>query len=194
MQQSELMSQVLAKAAKERIPFNVLVELNYSCNLRCVHCYVEDDRLKGAKSDEDLSADELEGVFRRLAKMGTMYLVFSGGEPLLRKDFMDIARRARRAGLLFKLFTNATLLGEEKVAELVELKPVAVEVSLHGPTAAVHEAITRRPGSFDKAVAAVRALVGKGVRVAIKTSFMRGNFDAFPAMKRLAGDLGAEYR
>src|SRR5207249_773565 len=72
-------------------PLHVLLELTYRCNVRCVHCYLAGD-------EREMTLDELTPVLDDLAAAGCLILTLSGGEPLLRRDFFDVAEAARARG------------------------------------------------------------------------------------------------
>ncbi|UCG54887.1 MAG: radical SAM protein, partial [Dehalococcoidia bacterium] len=86
--------------AREAIPLNVLFELTYRCNVHCSHCYVVD------RSGVELSFNEIASILRQLADDGCLFLTLTGGEVLLRNDFLEIARYARGLGFALKVFTN----------------------------------------------------------------------------------------
>ena len=84
-----LMAEVNAKAQALGVPISVHLDLTYRCNERCEHCYLEHDD-KG-----EMTTAEIFDVFDQLADAGVFFLVLSGGEPLLRRDFFPILERAR---------------------------------------------------------------------------------------------------
>ena len=107
-------------------PFLVVWNFTYKCNLNCKHCYLE----AGNISKMELSTEEAMKVVDQIADFGVTSLAFSGGEPLMRKDFFEVARHAVDAGLYVSVATNGTLLNEETVRKLKEIGVHYVEVSL----------------------------------------------------------------
>src|SRR4030095_7190721 len=73
----------------EHAPFSAMIEISDRCNEVCVHCY----QIQGRKGE--MSTEEIKTVLDELADMGVLFLTLSGGEPTLRKDFLDIVRHAR---------------------------------------------------------------------------------------------------
>lgn len=179
--------QVMAMAESRFVPMNATLELIYQCNLKCVHCY--QSHLPG----NILTTDEIKAVIDDLADLGSLYLGFTGGEPLLRKDFFDIATHARERHFVMKVLTNATLLTAENVARLAELNFSSVETSVYGATAAVHEDITKIPGSFEATWNGVRLAREAGIHVVTKMPIMDGNFDDVAKVRDMAGELETEF-
>jgi radical SAM protein with 4Fe4S-binding SPASM domain len=170
------------------------VELTRRCNLRCVHCYLGDEREAPPAGREELDAAAWPGVIDGLAAAGCLELVFTGGEPLLRPDFAAVYERARRAGISVTLFTNATLVDDPVVALLRRLPPAAIEVSIYGATAATHDRVTGVPGSFAAARAGIARLAGCGAPLTVKSVLMTLNLDEFDAMAGIAAAHGARWR
>lgn len=185
------------RKARERragrlIPREVHLELTHRCNLKCFHCYLE-CYSNGPKPDE-LSTTELARIFDQLSEIGVYYVTFSGGEPLCRPDIFEVMNYARERGLFFGLMTNGTLITESVADRIKELGTTGVDVSLYGATATTHEYVTRAPGSFAKAIHAVKLLQERKVRVGIKTTLMRCNAGEHKQIESIARGLGASYR
>ncbi len=185
---SPLFLGVLADAYRETVPLFVLAELTDACNERCRHCYVD------ASGTETMSRREWAKLWDQLAGLGALVLTLSGGEPLLHPEFAGIYADAHDRRFAIRLFSNGLLVGDAVLRLLEARKPLAVEVSLYGPSAMVHDAITGIPGSFERTTAAVRSLVSLGLAVAVKTVWMRANASCLDEMAALAGSLGAEFR
>jgi AdoMet-dependent heme synthase len=172
------------------IPIIAYLELTLRCNHRCVHCYLE--RHIPAESEE-LTRDEIRGVLEELARLGTLILVFTGGEIFLRKDLMDILDDSRKLGFAVVLFTNGALIRPEQIPRLYGLAPLGIEISLHSADPAAHDAITGRAGSFESTVNAIRGLREKGLRVKIKGNLMQSNQGDYENLIALADNLGCDY-
>ncbi|MDW7680451.1 MAG: radical SAM protein, partial [bacterium] len=93
-----------------------------------------------------------------------------------------------------RLYTNATLITPEIAKKIYDLKPLVVEISLYGITPAIHDAITRVPGSLFQTIAAIRQLRELGIKVLIKTMVMTKNFAEIIQIKKFAQEVGAEFR
>ncbi len=170
---------------KNNVPLNVLFELTYRCNLRCGHCYNADS------GEKELSYYEVKDIVEQLAAENCLFLTFTGGEALVREDFLDIARCARRMGFALKLFTNGSLIDEGIARELAGLKPVHVGISIYGADAAVHDRLTGVPGSFHRSLHALRILHDYGVLTMLKCLLMKENIAQLDAIMFLAAEVGA---
>jgi MoaA/NifB/PqqE/SkfB family radical SAM enzyme len=147
------------------VPLAVHLELTYDCGWRCVFCGVRHRRAQASP----LGVDEWLSVFDDLRSLGTLTLTFTGGDPLEQPDFFRLARAARERAFAVRLFTNGAQIDDVTAERLAELRLLGVELSLHGATADVHDAATRRPGSFEQVWRAVEALLARGVPVVLKT-------------------------
>jgi radical SAM protein with 4Fe4S-binding SPASM domain len=172
------------------IPHDVIFEVTQACNLDCRMCYVVGHR--EAHRDE-LNTEEAKGILDQLAEAGTLRLTFSGGEPFMRSDFLDLVEHARRRAFSIEVFTNGTLIGPESARRLRELAVWQVSVSILGASAATHDGITGRNGSFARAVHAIRTLREHGVKTRIKTLLMQANFPEYRSVVDLASELGVPY-
>jgi radical SAM protein with 4Fe4S-binding SPASM domain len=131
-------------------------------------------------------------VVDQLAEAGVTALAFSGGEPLSRKDFFEVARHSVQHGLYVSVATNGTLLTKENVRKLKQTGVHYVEVSVDGATARTHDEFRGVPGAFDKAVTGLRNCVEEELCVCIATTATKSNLAEMPAIVDLAEEIGAE--
>ncbi len=171
--------------ASKRIPAGGSIDLTSRCNFRCVHCYVRSNDGK-----RELALGEVERIFDELAAAGCLWLLITGGEPLLRLDFREIYLLAKKRGFLVNLFTNASLVTEEIAAMLSEWPPFAVEVTLYGASAETYERVTGVPGSFQRCLDGINLLKHNNVRLRFKTMLLRINRHELGQMMKMAQGLG----
>jgi len=181
------------KVAGQRIPIVGSVELTFQCNLRCKHCYL-DPIHDGIPGPQPLTVDEYRGIFSQLADAGTLWLLLTGGEPLLHRDFHDIYLAAKRAGFIITLFTNGTLFTPQLADLLAEWRPFQVEITLYGLTQATYESVTGIPGSHARCMRGIELLRERGVPFNLKTIAMTLNVHELEEMKAFAADLGVVFR
>ena len=177
------------RIVEERVPVSASIELTMRCNLHCGHCYCP----PGDRASE-LSTEEIRRLFDELAGMGTLFLLMTGGDPLLRKDFPALYRHAKELGMLVTVFTNGTLVDDRIAALWEELPPYLVEISLYGLTRAVYEKVVAVPGSYDRCLAGIQRVLAGGHPLALKTPVTRDNAHEIAGVAQLAADLGVEFR
>jgi len=180
---------ILQKTIDRHIPFKVDWELTYRCNLRCRHCYQT-----GPTTEEELITQEVYSVLDQLAELGCLYITFSGGEMFLRDDFFDIVEYARKKDFALRLFTNGTFVDAVMTRKIKEIaQPVAVEISLYGMDASIHDGITGIPGSFAKTIQAFQCLKNQDVPTVVKTTIMKTNVSEFNKLRSFANANGFRF-
>jgi radical SAM protein with 4Fe4S-binding SPASM domain len=187
--QIPLLSQIRVRAQEQNIPMHALLELTNNCNWWCRHCYITHRPAKG-----ELTLDEIRPVLDQLAELGVLFLTFTGGEPLTRKDFFSIAEYARQRDFSFSLFTNGTLITPAIADRLKELALERAEISILGAKAATHDAITQVEGSFDRTIEGARLLIDRGITVQLKTTWMKSNIDESEEIYDLVDSIGASFK
>ena len=170
-------------------------ELTYRCNERCVHCYnpgaAHSDFEKPDRLNNELTTDQVISSLKRLAEGGVFQLTLSGGEIMLRKDFFEIVEAARQLGMAVNIYTNGLKLDEANINKLCDLWPSTVSFSIYSHVPKVHDDITRVPGSFDKTVAALKAMNERGVRTSLKSVQMSHTLKSYSGTLALANELNA---
>lgn len=178
----------------DRVPVSGSFDLTYRCNFRCSHCYAGHLVAQTPRDASELDTGAVLSLLTEAADAGCLFLLLSGGEPLLRPDFVPIYLGARRLGMVVTVFTNASLLKPSHLAAFAEARPHRVEVSLYGATPATYERVTGVPGSYDRVRRGVDLLLEAGQTVGLKAMVLQSNLDEIPAIEALADSLGVEFR
>jgi len=150
--------------------------------------------------DEDARRSELTyeehcRILDEITDAGCMWLLYTGGEILARKDFLDIYTYAKSKGLLITLFTNGTLITPEVADHLVRWRPFSIEITLYGRTRETYERLTGVAGSFDKCMRGISLLMERGLPLKLKSVAITGNTHEIWEIKRFVEeDLGLEFR
>jgi MoaA/NifB/PqqE/SkfB family radical SAM enzyme len=186
---SEFSLKLHETAARNNIPLDGIMALTSHCNLNCRHCYVRDNA-----AGNELAADEIFRIIDEIVDAGCVYLLLTGGEPLLRTDFKEIYAYARRKGLIVSLFTNGTLMDQETALLLQELKPFSVEITLYGATPETYESFTGTKGTYDACMNGIRLLVEHEIPLTLKTMVTTINKHELPHMKAIAENLRLDFR
>lgn len=148
------------------------------CNLKCVHCY---SHSHDVDYKDEMTTDEARRFIDGLAVFGTPVLLFSGGEPTLRKDLFELIDYARSKGIRAVISTNGTLITEEIAVRLGAAGLSYVGVSLDGLDA-VHDRFRGVEGSFERALAGIRACRKAGVKVGLRFTINKLNADQVPGI------------
>jgi MoaA/NifB/PqqE/SkfB family radical SAM enzyme len=170
------------KLKARRVPLSFDLEITARCNNDCRHCYINLSAGDRAAQAQELTVAEIADLADQAVKLGALWCLITGGEPLLRPDFADIYLALKRKGLLVSVFTNATLVTEEHAWLFRKYPPRDVEVTVYGVTRETYEAVTRKPGSFDKFMRGLNTLFDTGVRVRLKTMALQSNLHEFDAI------------
>jgi radical SAM protein with 4Fe4S-binding SPASM domain len=190
----DFLIQFRKRVAQDRIPLSGSMDLTHRCNLKCIHCYLDPQNRKRKKFQEEMSTERIINLLDEITHAGCLYLLITGGEPLLRRDFPQIYRHAKENGLLVTVFTNATLINDRILDLFTDLPPKAVEVSLYGATAETYEGITGVAGSYNRCVAGIKQLSARGVNLRLKTILMTANRHEFYEMEQLAKQFRVPFR
>jgi radical SAM protein with 4Fe4S-binding SPASM domain len=177
-----------------RYPLGGSIELTERCNLRCLHCYISQPAGSVGAAVRELTTAQVKGIVDQVVDAGCLFLLITGGEPLLRADFVDIWRYARGKGLLLTLFTNGVLLTAEIADLLAEYRPQATEITLYGATRETYERVTGVPGSYARCMRGIELLLDRGMRLNLKSVLLKANRHELEAMIELAGHLGVKFR
>ncbi|MEM7411659.1 MAG: radical SAM protein [Myxococcota bacterium] len=178
-----------ARIARNRTLISGSIELTYRCNLHCTHCYCPP-----SERSEELSTSEIIDVIDEMVSMGCLFLLLTGGDPLLRKDFPEIYRHAKQRGMLVTVFTNGTLINDRIIALWDELPPAMVEISLYGLTREVYEQVVAVKGSYDRCMDGIARVLAAGHPLALKCPATTENAHEIPGLQAFAKDLGIEFR
>lgn len=169
-------------------PVSVFWDITSECNLRCAHCY----HLDGQIHENELSTEEIKRVLEELLAFGVEIVTFSGGEPLLRKDFLEIVGHAGSIG--FKsvtIATNGTLI-DRGIARLLKLENLNVQVSIDGDLAEIHDSIRGVKGAFDQAIKGIKLLQEEGINVSVCTTVNKLNVDRISNIMQLMQNIGVK--
>ena len=178
--------EVHQRLSTKRIPISGSIEITQRCNNRCVHCYNNLAAGDTQAKDTELSLEEHYRIIDEITEAGCLWLLFTGGEIFLRKDFLDIYTYAKRKGLLITLFTNGTLITADIADYLAQLAPFSIEVTLYGRTKDTYESITRVAGSYERCLNGIRMLMDRKLPLKLKTMAITRNKHELPEMKRFS--------
>ncbi|MEM3549467.1 MAG: radical SAM protein [Candidatus Bathyarchaeia archaeon] len=173
-------------------PFEVVWNFTYLCNLKCKHCYED----AGGGKRRELSKDEAKRVIDMLSKVagvGLPALSFSGGEPLARRDFFEVAAYAKRHIPYISIASNGTLLTKDNARKVKDAGVDYVEISIDGASSQVHDDFRGIPGAFEKAIEGVKNCIEEGIDTCIATVLHRDNLAETEKILQLAKELNVRF-
>ncbi len=173
-------------ASKKNIPLGVLIELTYRCNNHCYYCFQQ-----GHPKTRELSNKKWFDILGQLAAAGTLYLTFSGGEPLIREDFLSIVERAISLNFGVSVITNGGLLTPSTIQRLASLGILDIGISFHAAQACLHDRLSGVPGSFAGARKGLDLCIAAGLKTIVKHTVSSMNFGEYTELDKLCQSSGA---
>lgn len=177
-----------------RVPIDLTIEVTKKCPLNCLICSSEG----GLPYENELTTNQLKKIIRDANELGTRNICFSGGEPFEHPEIIQLCEYSKHMGLNVHIYSSGNnrsklnLLSplDEDVLIRVKASVGKIIFGLHGPTAEVHDSITRVPGSFKNAVASIERAVRQSIPVEIHFVPVRLNYKSLPGMIELSKKLG----
>lgn len=172
-----------------RAPFTIAWEITRACAFSCVHCRAD---AQHRRNPQELTTEEGFALIDRFVEFGSPILVFTGGDPMMRRDLFDLVEYADRAGLRCSLTPTATALPTE--ARLRRAREAGVRrlaLSLDAPTPEVHDDFRKVRGSWERTMAILRNAQSVGLSSQINTTVTTHNVDLLPEMVRFVKEVGA---
>jgi len=176
----QLNTDIVQILEKKKVPVNIHWIITNRCNERCIHCLRDNRKVK------ELSLEQIKNIILHLKQEGCFNLAFSGGEPFIRKDFMEILAFSRKEQFAVSVLSNGTLLNEKKIRLLKKIRPQSVQLSLYGATAKMHDSITGAKGSFVKTINAIRLLKKYKIPFGLVGMGLNKNFSELFQLKEMA--------
>jgi len=171
--------------------YSVSWNLTQRCNLFCTHCYMS--AFSGADTSLDFTTAECFKVLDDMAKINpNLFLILTGGEPLVRRDIFDIAAYGSDKGFTCVLGTNGVLLGREEAKKMRASGLMGASISLDSVDPDRHDRFRRLAGSWKGAIRGTQFLREEGLDFSLHMSVMEWNVAEIPSMIALARDLGAK--
>ncbi len=174
---------------KESFPLRGRIELTYRCCLNCIHCYCKGLNSDKEERNKELTTFEVKRIFDEIQKEGCLFLTLTGGDPLVRDDFLEIYSYAKEKGFLITLFTTGQTFTDKIINFLVKSPPVSIEITLNGITKETYESITQTRGSYLKVMKTIRLLKEKKLPLKLKTNCLKQNKHELGRIKAFSEEL-----
>ena len=155
------------------------------CNLKCVHCYAH---AKDIAFDNELTTEQGKELIDDLAAFGSPVMLFSGGEPLVRKDLPELAAYAVEKGMRAVISTNGTLITPEKARTLKEIGLSYVGISLDGMQE-INDRFRGVNGAFRSALEGIKNSQDAGIKVGLRFTVNKFNVGEIPKIFKLLEEM-----
>ena len=175
----------ITKPQKLLAPFLVVWDTTKGCNLHCKHCYAN----AGKFAEDELTTEQRKEVIDQLDKAGVVAVAFSGGEPIIRKDFFEIVKYTHEKGMYVSVASNGTLITKEVAKKLKESGVDYIEISLDHTNPKIHDEFRGLKGAWERTVKGIKNCVEAGIYTCIATTATKYNYDDIPNMVKLAEKL-----
>lgn len=167
----------------KNVPLMVFLHVNNKCNLRCKYCYANYGN-RFDKNVKDFSLEEIKNLISELKSMGTGWISFLGGEPLLREDIGEIIRYADKKGMLVELITNGTLV-KQRINDITGLDSICFSIDGVGEA----NDIARGKGTYEKILEGIKVAKEKKLNIRLHAVFTRANMNSLRELAELAKEL-----
>lgn len=166
---------MIANAMRKRRPLNATLELLPLCNMNCDMCYIRMSRQEMEQIGQLRQADEWIQLAADMAKSGVLFILLTGGEPLLFPDFQKLYLALKKMGMIISINTNGTLIDEAWADFFFQHQPRRINVTLYGANAKAYDQLCHYPEGFERALRGISLLKERGLDVKINGSATKAN-------------------
>lgn len=182
-----------AKGCREGLPITGNFELTARCNFHCSMCYIHTQQPPELLRLRELSADQWLSIASDARDMGMIFLLLTGGEPLVREDFPTLYEQLIKMGLMVSINTNASLYGPELRSLFLRWPPARINATLYGGREETYEALCGAP-AFGRVVENLRRMKEDGLQVGLNVSLTPENAADMEQISTLARQLDVPAR
>ena len=170
-------------------PFTIAWEVTRACAFACVHCRAD---AQHTRDPRELTTEEGHHLLNRFKQFGSPIVVFTGGDPMMRRDLFELIHVATELGLRASLTPTATALPTpERLNKAMEAGVRRIALSLDAPSPEVHDAFRQVPGSWERTMKILRNAHSVGLSAQINTTVTKFNVHLLPDMVRFVEEVGA---
>lgn len=180
---------LLSQGMKSKTPINGSMELLPLCNMNCDMCYVKLSKDEVRKQGRILSGQEWIAMGEEMLEAGTLFMLLTGGEPLLHPDFKEIYKGLKQMGMILTLNTNATLIDEAWADFFAQNRPRRINITLYGGNEETYEKLCHFSAGFQRVIHAIKLLQERNIDVRIGCSINPSNANDLEEMYRISKEL-----
>lgn len=182
---------LIHKAYTRRVPINGSLELLPLCNMNCDMCYVRLSKEEMDQKGRFRTKEEWLSLAKQMKDAGTLFLLLTGGEPLLFPDLKELYKDLQNMGMILTINTNGTLLNEEWADFFAQYKPRRINITLYGADDEAYESLCHYKGGFDKTIQAIKMLRARNIDVKINGSITSKNEEDIKRILDIAAGCNA---
>lgn len=191
---NSLERKLIAKARINYIPINGSIELSPLCNMNCDMCYVRLSKKEMESRGRLRTWQEWLEIGKQMKDAGTVFLLLTGGEPLLFPGFKNLYLGLKELGMALTINTNATLLDEEWAVFFGKHRPRRINITLYGADEKVYQTLCHYHGGFEKTIKAIKLLLDNNVDVKLSSSLTKNNQNDMDQIIEIGKKLGLPVR
>lgn len=184
-----LEKRLVNKANEARIPITANFELTPTCNLHCDMCFIRMEHSAVQAMGGVRTLEEWLDTACQLKEMGTLFILLTGGEPMLYPHFKELYTALREMGFILTINTNGTLIDEDIARMFQRLKPRRVNVTLYGASNETYQQLCRSPHGFDQCMKGLQLLKAHGIDTKMNLSIVQENVHEYPQLLDIARQL-----
>lgn len=182
------------KCAAAGVPVSATFELTPRCNLQCKMCYVRLTPQQMAPIGRELTAEEWLKLAERAKEEGMTFLLLTGGEPTLRKDFSQIYEGLAKMGLSISINTNGTLFDDELRGLMHEYPPAQINITVYGLSGEEYDRMCGDSTAYDRMLDTLHWLKEEKILTHLNATMTPGNADRWQEYEAFAEKEGLELR
>lgn len=176
---------------KKRIPLSGGIELTNKCNFDCIHCY---ETVERGNFSQPFSTKNLKEIIDTFSEMGVISVFLTGGEAMMRPDFLEIYTYLRNKGIMVSVLTNGSTLNEKILEVFEEKMPKMIDVSLYGASEETYQKVTRRNGMFLQVINNLKELKRRNIPFQLKGILLQENVNDLNEMRKIAQNLNVPFK
>ncbi|MDD2801117.1 radical SAM protein [Methylovulum sp.] len=158
-------------AFNQNLPLDVNIELTQKCNFKCPHCYCPEDK-------SYLSLESIKKIIDKCHKAGVLFINFTGGEAMLRKDFLTIYRYAKSLGFMVSIQSNLSYISDNLKSEFISFKPKNIAVTIYGSSDGEYLSFTGMKNGYTNVINNLNFLWENNISFSLKAALTKGTYQS----------------
>ena len=171
----ELQESLFRRASLAHAPLQGTFELTPCCTMNCRMCYIRMTREEADKLGKEHSAEDWLQLARQAREAGMLYILLTGGEPLLHREFRKIYEDLCGMGFITSINSNATLIDKNFIQWFQKIPPNRINVTLYGGSNETYESLCHFPGGFDRVTQAILGMKDAGINIKLNATISQLN-------------------